>query len=136
MRRCQHHPWLWPPQAESKTEILENAGESLGQKSGFSVATPGDSRGENRDACFAVELQHTSTSIPTISTSPTLRPTRPTRIRTDTSSPTAEYVVSNFPPTPAGRHWREVTQQRAVPDEWIGREPIFPVEAKVYTRLQ
>ena len=52
---------------------------------------------------------------------------------TDTSSPTAEYVVSNFPPTPAGRHWREVTQQRAVPDDWIGREPIFPWEAKVYT---
>jgi pullulanase len=51
----------------------------------------------------------------------------------DPTSPAAEYVVPNFPATPAGRHWREVTLQRLVPDEWIGREPIFPWEAKVYT---
>jgi pullulanase len=54
-------------------------------------------------------------------------------VTADASSPTAVYVVPNFPPTPPGRQWREVTQQRLVPAEWIGREPIFPWEAKVYT---
>ncbi len=51
----------------------------------------------------------------------------------DVSQPGAEYRVPNWPATPAGRHWREVTQDRAVPEEWIGKEPIFPWEAKVYT---
>jgi len=46
--------------------------------------------------------------------------------------PAAEYVVTRWPDAPAGRRWREVTQQRDVPDEWAGREPIFPWEAKVY----
>jgi hypothetical protein len=54
-------------------------------------------------------------------------------VTANASSPSAEYVVPNFPPTPTGRHWREVTQQRMVPDQWIGREPIFSWEAKVYT---
>jgi len=45
----------------------------------------------------------------------------------------AGYVVPNWPQTPAGRQWREVTQQRAVAPTQIGREPIFPWEAKVYT---
>jgi hypothetical protein len=49
------------------------------------------------------------------------------------SSPNAEYRVPNWPATPAGRQWREVTQRRLVPQEFIGREPIFPWEAKVYT---
>lgn len=49
------------------------------------------------------------------------------------NNPAAEYVVPNFPATPPGRRWREVTLQRSVPDNWIGREPIFPWEAKVYT---
>jgi len=49
------------------------------------------------------------------------------------SDPSSVYVVPNWPATPAGRHWREVTQNRDVPDNWIGREPIFPWEAKVYT---
>jgi hypothetical protein len=31
-----------------------------------------------------------------------------------------------------GRRWREVTQERDVPGEWAGREPLFPWEAKVY----
>ncbi|XQQ05283.1 MAG: alpha-amylase family glycosyl hydrolase [Leptolyngbya sp. IPPAS B-1204] len=44
----------------------------------------------------------------------------------------AEYVIPNFPTTPAGRKWREITQNREVPEEWIGREPIYPWEAKVY----
>jgi pullulanase len=54
---------------------------------------------------------------------------------TDASNPAAVYVVPNFPPAPPGRAWREVTQQRSVPAEWIGREPVFPWEAKVYTLI-
>jgi pullulanase/glycogen debranching enzyme len=49
------------------------------------------------------------------------------------SDPASVYVVPNWPASPTGRHWREVTQSRNVPDNWIGREPIFPWEAKVYT---
>jgi glycosidase len=45
----------------------------------------------------------------------------------------AEYVVHKWPRTPAGRQWREVTQQRAVAPDQVGREPIFSWEAKVYT---
>jgi pullulanase/glycogen debranching enzyme len=45
----------------------------------------------------------------------------------------AEYVVANWPQTPPGRHWREVTQQRDVLPAQTGREPIFAWEAKVYT---
>ena len=45
----------------------------------------------------------------------------------------ADYVVPNWPATPPGKQWREVTQDRVVPPAWIGREPIFPWEAKVYT---
>ena len=44
----------------------------------------------------------------------------------------AEYRVPNWPATPAGKTWREITQAREVPAEWVGREPIFPWEAKVY----
>jgi pullulanase len=29
--------------------------------------------------------------------------------------------------------WREVTQNRNVPREWVGREPLMHWEAKVYT---
>lgn len=47
-------------------------------------------------------------------------------------SPSAEYSVHNWPPTPGGKRWREITQDRDVPAEWVGREPIFPWEAKVY----
>lgn len=50
-------------------------------------------------------------------------------------NPGAEYVVPNWPVTPAGRRWREVTQDRVVPAEFIGREPIFAWEAKVYTLI-
>jgi pullulanase len=49
------------------------------------------------------------------------------------SSPRAEYRVPNWPATPPGRQWREITQERSVPQEYVGREPIFPWEAKVYT---
>jgi pullulanase len=53
-------------------------------------------------------------------------------VTTNASSPGAEYRVSNWPLTPPGRQWREVTQERFVPQEYVGREPIFPWEAKVY----
>ena len=46
--------------------------------------------------------------------------------------PASEYRVPNWPLTPAGKQWREVSQQRDVPSAWVGREPIFPWEAKVY----
>ena len=47
-------------------------------------------------------------------------------------APGAEYVVPHWPQTPPGKSWREITQDREVPREWAGREPIFPWEAKVY----
>ena len=49
--------------------------------------------------------------------------------------PSAEYVVPTWPPTPPGRRWREVTQARDVPPEWVGREPIFSWEANVYATV-
>ncbi|KAJ3128826.1 hypothetical protein HK098_003368 [Nowakowskiella sp. JEL0407] len=44
----------------------------------------------------------------------------------------AEYRVNNWPALIDGHQWREVTQDRIVPNDWAGREPIFPWEAKVY----
>lgn len=51
---------------------------------------------------------------------------------TTPASPSAEYVIRNWPQLPAGKQWREVTQERPVPVLWAGREPIFDWEAKVY----
>jgi 1,4-alpha-glucan branching enzyme len=53
-------------------------------------------------------------------------------VTADATSPTAEYRVPNWPAPPEGKAWREITQDRAVPAEWVGREPIFSWEAKVY----
>jgi glycosidase len=54
----------------------------------------------------------------------------------DAANPAAEYVVPHWPATPPGKVWREMTQGpaegRVVPNDWVGREPIFPWEAKVY----
>jgi 1,4-alpha-glucan branching enzyme len=50
----------------------------------------------------------------------------------DPRNPSSEYVVRDWPSAPGGRRWREVTQDRDVPDEWVGREPLYPWEAKVY----
>lgn len=47
-------------------------------------------------------------------------------------TPGPEYVIPNWPATPSGKHWREITQARDVPDHWAGREPLYPWEAKVY----
>ncbi len=45
-----------------------------------------------------------------------------------------EYVVHNWPATPAGKKWIDVSQGgRIVDPNWVGRESIFPWEAKVYT---
>ncbi len=49
------------------------------------------------------------------------------------TSPQAKYVVDNWPATPIGRQWKEVTQDRIVPSAWVGQEPIYAWEAKVYT---
>jgi 1,4-alpha-glucan branching enzyme len=43
-----------------------------------------------------------------------------------------EYVVPAWPGISAGKKWREVSQNRDVPQPQAGREPIFPWEAKVY----
>jgi hypothetical protein len=53
-------------------------------------------------------------------------------ITANPASPSAEYRVHNWPATPAGKNWREITQGRDVPGQWVGREPIFAWEAKVY----
>ncbi|MDP3333733.1 MAG: hypothetical protein Q8Q40_08535 [Methylococcaceae bacterium] len=47
----------------------------------------------------------------------------------------AEYRVPNWPATPQGKKWREITQERDVPSDWLAREPIFPWEAKVYALI-
>ena len=52
--------------------------------------------------------------------------------RTDSVPGATEYRVPNWPNTPPGKRWREITQARDVPVEWVAREPIFPWEAKVY----
>ncbi|MCC5604222.1 alpha-amylase family glycosyl hydrolase [Nostoc favosum] len=44
----------------------------------------------------------------------------------------SEYRVPNWPATSVGKQWKEITQERIVPSEWVGREGIFPWEAKVY----
>lgn len=44
----------------------------------------------------------------------------------------AEYRVANWPETPHGKKWREITQERDVPTDRVAREPIFPWESKVY----
>jgi len=51
----------------------------------------------------------------------------------DPFNPNSEYRVNNWPATPPGKKWREITQERDVSPAWVGREPIFPWEAKVYT---
>ena len=53
-------------------------------------------------------------------------------VTANVSDPTAEYRVPNWPATPSGKHWREITQERDVPQEFVAREAIFAWEAKVY----
>ncbi len=49
------------------------------------------------------------------------------------TAPGGEYRVHNWPATPAGAKWQEITQPHEVPPDWVGREPLYPWEAKVYT---
>jgi pullulanase len=51
----------------------------------------------------------------------------------DPFNPSSEYVVPNWPHR-QDLSWREVSQHRDVPSHFVGREPIFPWEAKVYAR--
>jgi len=44
----------------------------------------------------------------------------------------AEYRVANWPETPNGKKWREITQERDVAADRVALEPVFPWEAKVY----
>jgi pullulanase len=55
---------------------------------------------------------------------------------TTPDGPGAEYVVPHWPTTPAGCQWREAGQDRPVPEEWVGREPLFSWEAKVYVTVR
>jgi len=45
----------------------------------------------------------------------------------------SEYHINNWPEAPPNTKWIEVTQDRDVSSDKIGKEPIFPWEAKVYT---
>jgi len=49
------------------------------------------------------------------------------------SAPLTDYRVPTWPGTPTGKKWVEITQQRDVNPAFVGREAIFPWEAKVYT---
>jgi pullulanase len=49
----------------------------------------------------------------------------------DPFNPSSEYVVPNWP-RPNDFAWKEVSLNRNVAAGWIGREPLFPWEAKVY----
>lgn len=51
---------------------------------------------------------------------------------TDSDTEGAEYVVENWPDKETSG-WREVTQGRNIPAEWVGREPLMHWEVKVYT---
>jgi pullulanase len=53
----------------------------------------------------------------------------------DPFDPSSEYVVPNWPHR-GDMLWREVSQERDVPPAFVGREPLFPWEAKVYARRQ
>jgi 1,4-alpha-glucan branching enzyme len=52
----------------------------------------------------------------------------------DSATPGPEYIVNNWPLTPQGKKWREITQGREVPQAWVAREPLYGWEAKVYER--
>lgn len=46
-----------------------------------------------------------------------------------------EQIRRKWPAKLAGKKCRDVSQDRDVSDEWIGREPLCPWEAKVYAAL-
>jgi pullulanase/glycogen debranching enzyme len=50
----------------------------------------------------------------------------------DEDTPGTEYLVQDWPERDR-KDWREITQNRDVPAEWVGKEPLASWEAKVYT---
>ena len=52
---------------------------------------------------------------------------------TDRATEGERYVIPGWPDRELDG-WREASQRRDVPTEWVGREPLMPWEAKVYTR--
>ncbi|AEO53757.1 glycoside hydrolase family 13 protein [Thermothelomyces thermophilus ATCC 42464] len=54
-------------------------------------------------------------------------------LKGDENNPGAENVIANWPDRDQDG-WREISQGREVPLEWVGREPLAAWEAKVYTR--
>ena len=50
----------------------------------------------------------------------------------DPLNPASRYDVPNWPGTPVGKTWREITQGYVVGDGMAGHEALFPWEAKVY----
>jgi 1,4-alpha-glucan branching enzyme len=48
------------------------------------------------------------------------------------NTPGTEYIVQNWP-NKDKTGWREITQNRQVPNDWVGREPLMQWEVKVYT---
>jgi len=53
----------------------------------------------------------------------------------DPLNPNSQYIVPNWPNLPSGKKWREITQEREVPNSFAGKESIFPWEAKVYAAV-
>ncbi|KAK4098768.1 glycoside hydrolase family 13 protein [Parathielavia hyrcaniae] len=51
----------------------------------------------------------------------------------DENTPGKDYFVPNWPDRDQAG-WREVSQGRHVPADWVGREPLMAWEAKIYTR--
>ncbi|KUJ11682.1 glycoside hydrolase family 13 protein [Mollisia scopiformis] len=51
---------------------------------------------------------------------------------TDEDTPGTEYVIDGWPDQDRD-DWREVSQGRDVPREWVGREPLMQWEVKIYT---
>lgn len=52
---------------------------------------------------------------------------------TDQATPGDRYQVPNWPGSEK-EGWREVSQAREVPPEWVGQEPLMAWEAKIYTQ--
>lgn len=50
----------------------------------------------------------------------------------DENTPGEEYVIDGWPDKERD-DWREVSQGRNVPREWVGREPLMHWEVKIYT---
>ena len=53
----------------------------------------------------------------------------------DENTPGPEYFIPDWPERNLPG-WREISQGREVPAEWVGREPLVSWEAKIYIRYQ